>query len=123
MGVKPMFVLIRSTGRTFTLVSPVRINQVFTEGEKMSQPEDERLEGLRRDLANMDQVLVGLLNSRQALSHKIQMYKHSKGMARKDPEQETKVIQRIRQGNPGPMSCEALEEVYRTIFKHVVAEG
>lgn len=83
---------------------------------------DEQLEKLRQELANLDAMLVGLLNSRQSLSHKIQMYKQERGIPRKDPAQETKVIQRIRAANSGPMSCEALEEVYRTIFKHVVAE-
>lgn len=85
-------------------------------------PKDEQLEVLRNELSNLDQMLVGLLNSRQLLSHKIQMYKQSKGMTRKDPAQETRVIQRIREANSGPMTCDAIEEVYRTIFKHVVAE-
>jgi len=84
---------------------------------------DERLDSLRKELESLDKIIVGLLNSRQFLSHTIQMYKQSKGMERRDPEQEARVIQRIRETNTGPMTCEAVEEVYRTIFKHVVAEG
>lgn len=86
-------------------------------------PNDERLEVLRKELSNLDQMLVALLNQRQALSHRVQMHKHSLGLERKDPDQEEKVIDRIRRSNPGPMTCEALEEVYRTIFKNVVAKG
>ena len=124
MAAVNIFVPSRSTGKIFTLAFRRRILSNVMEEGKMSQPEvkDERLESLRKELGNLDQMLVGLLNSRQALSFKIQMYKHSKGLLKKDPSQETRVIQRIRANNPGPMTCEALEEVYRAIFKHVVAE-
>ncbi len=81
------------------------------------------LEKLRLELGNLDQLLLALLNERQALSHRIQVHKKALGLERKDPEQEERVIHRIRQSNPGPMTCEAVEEVYRAIFKNVVVEG
>jgi chorismate mutase len=84
--------------------------------------EQEKLEAMRRELAQTDQMIVSLLNRRQMESHRIQMFKHSLGITKKDPLQEERVIQHIRKCNPGPMTCEAVEAIYRTIFERVVTE-
>lgn len=82
-----------------------------------------KIEAMRTTLSNLDMMIVGLLNQRQIESHRLQMFKHQHGLSRRDPEQENKVIHRIRASNPGPMTCEALEAVYRTILQYTVAEG
>ena len=80
------------------------------------------IETRRAAIADIDAMIVSLLNRRQAESHSLQMFKHAHGLPRKDPEQERRVVDRIRRLNAGPMTCEALERVYAAIFAHVVTE-
>ena len=86
------------------------------------QLQDE-VERRRQEIAAVDDMIVGLLNRRQAASHALQMFKQEHSISRKDPEQEARVLHRVRQINPGPMTCEAVEAVYRAIFNHVTEEG
>lgn len=79
-----------------------------------------KIERLRNELEGIDSILVQVLNERQLQSHRIQMAKSKLGMPRRDREREDAVISRIRGNNPGPMTAEALEDVYRTIFRHAI---
>lgn len=81
------------------------------------------IEKRRQVIADIDLMLVSLLNRRQAESIALQMFKRDNGLSRKDPEQERRVIDRIRRSNPGPMLCERLEGIYRLIFNSCTEEG
>lgn len=80
------------------------------------------VERRRMVIADVDAMIVSLLNRRQAESIALQMYKRDNGMPQKDKDQERRVVDRIRRLNGGPMTCEMLESVYAVVFRHACAE-
>lgn len=81
------------------------------------------IEKRRARIAEIDLIIVGMLNRRQLESIALQMFKQDHGLPRKDPAQEQQVIDRLRRTNSGPMTCERLETVYREVFNACTEEG
>ncbi len=69
----------------------------------------------RREIAKCDREIVSLLNRRATLAMYIGRAKAKHGIPIHLPAQEEEVLQRAKQFNPGPLSDDALERIFRLI--------
>jgi chorismate mutase/prephenate dehydratase len=74
----------------------------------------------RKEIDQLDEVLVKLLNRRALTAMKIGREKRKCSAGVQDPEREKQVLARIRDLNPGPMSNEALLAIYRQVISGCV---
>ncbi|HOJ51663.1 MAG TPA: prephenate dehydratase [Syntrophales bacterium] len=77
---------------------------------------EQRLEDLRKKLADVDERIVSLLNERAKLARLIGERKQQMGKEVYDPAQEAKVYERILSFNHGPLESKALKGIFREII-------
>lgn len=77
---------------------------------------EKKLTELRKKLSSLDERIVSLLNERAKVAGQIGENKKKMGKEIYDPVQEAKVYERICAFNCGPLSNEALKEIYREII-------
>ena len=89
----------------------------------MSTPDDPVVKRLRDQITENDLELVGLLNKRLSLVDELWRYKAEHGIDMYVPEREQWMVKFLTDANDGPLSDEALGEIYRTIVETSKAEA
>jgi chorismate mutase / prephenate dehydratase len=74
------------------------------------------LKPLRAQIDSLDQQLLTLISERAKVAQEVGRVKHEKGEAVYRPEREAQVLQKIAAANPGPLSSEAVQAVWREII-------
>jgi len=74
------------------------------------------LAAVRNQIDRLDRDLVGLMNQRAKLAHRIGQIKESAGQEAYDPSRETEVMARIVTFNKGPLSDCSLKAVFRELI-------
>ena len=80
------------------------------------------LDRLRGRIAATDAEILELVNRRLTLVGEIRAYKEAHGLTFVDPEQEERLLARLRELNSGPLSDEGLERLFREILTLVKDE-
>ena len=75
-----------------------------------------KIEDWRRNIDDIDEKLVELLNERFRCAVEIGRIKHDLKMAVQDPEREREVIRKICQHNQGPLDDQALQRLFELVF-------
>ena len=70
----------------------------------------------RDRIDNIDQQLIDLLNQRMHCALEIGKIKRAHNQPIRDPDREKAIINRIKQHNDGPITDQALEELYTRIM-------
>lgn len=83
---------------------------------------DEELERLRARTAATDAKILELVNRRIELVRAIRAHKKANGIAFVDPDQEARLLARLRELNRGPVSTEGVERLFREILALVKDE-
>lgn len=89
----------------------------------MSTPDDPVVKRLRDQITENDLELVGLLNKRLSLVDELWRYKAEHGIDMYVPEREQWMVKFLTDANDGPLSDEALHEIYKTIVETSKAEA
>jgi prephenate dehydrogenase len=74
------------------------------------------LEGLRRDISELDRHLLELLNRRLELVAAVRDYKDSAGERWIDPEREAELLQALVAANPGPLSERGVTSIFSAVL-------
>ncbi len=77
---------------------------------------DSSLERLRRRIDTLDDKLLGLLSERGRLAKEIGRIKAKKGATVFSSTRESEILTRLSAGNKGPLSSEAVDDIFQTIF-------
>ena len=80
----------------------------------------ENLEEIRKQIDEVNCMIVDLLNHRQALVHKAFMYKKEHGLKLRDRNRETQMLEGVLSHNTGPLTYETLVDIFQAIFKHTL---
>lgn len=78
------------------------------------------LEEIRKQIDEVNRMLVDLLNHRQALVHKAFMYKKTHGLKLRDRDREAQMLEQVLSHNTGPLTYKTLTDIFRAIFKHTL---
>jgi chorismate mutase len=90
----------------------------------VSTPSDDPVvKRIRDQITENDLEIVGLLNKRLALVDELWHYKTEHGIDMYVPEREQWMVTFLTRANEGPLSDEALREVYRAIVETTKAEA
>jgi chorismate mutase len=85
--------------------------------------DDPVVQRLREQITENDLELVGLLNKRLALVDELWRYKAEHGIDMYVPAREQWMVEFLTRANEGPLSDDALCEIYRTIVETSKAEA
>ena len=77
------------------------------------------LDELRERLDIIDEQMMSLLSERAKVVSKVADFKRHHNIPIYIPERETSIIERLRALNPGPLSGDAVERIYRTIVEEM----
>ena len=80
------------------------------------------LEALRARIAATDADILELVNRRLALVGEIRAYKDAHGISFRDPDQEERLLARLRELNGGPMSADGVDRLFAEILALVKDE-
>ena len=84
----------------------------------MSAPDsDPVVRELREQIAATDSELVETVNRRLELVRRLKEHKDAQGFDFVDRAQEARLLDRLAEENPGPLSEESLRELYRTLLE------
>jgi chorismate mutase/prephenate dehydratase len=83
---------------------------------------DSELDRLRAEVAAADREILALVNRRLELVREIRAHKEAHGLAFLDPGQEERLLARLREANPGPLSAEGVERLFREVLELVKRE-
>ena len=90
----------------------------------MSTPSDDPvIKQFRDQISDNDLKIVDLINKRLALVDKLWRYKAEQGMEVYNPEREEWMVTFLSRANKGPLSQDALREVYRAIVETTKSEA
>ena len=78
---------------------------------------------LRDQIAAADAALVDTVNRRLELVRRLKEHKASRGLEFVDRAQEERLIERLADQNPGPLSQDGLRELYRALLDVVKREA
>lgn len=80
------------------------------------RPVDEQLADLRVKIDSVDQELLSLLNQRAKLAQAVGEVKKIDGSPVFRPDREIQVIERVKNGNPGPVRDDSIAPIWREIM-------
>lgn len=80
------------------------------------------LERLRAQTAATDAEILELVNRRLELVREIRAHKEANGIAFLDPDQETRLLSRLRELNRGPLSAEGVDRLFGEILALIKGE-
>ena len=83
---------------------------------------DAELQRLRDRTAATDAEILELVNRRLELVREIRAHKEAQGVPFLDPGQEERLLARLRELNPGPLSAEGVDRLFREILDLVKRE-
>ena len=90
----------------------------------MTTPSDDPVVRRFRDqISDNDLQIIALINKRLALVDQLWRYKAEHGLDMYVPEREAQMVTFLTEANMGPLSDEALHEVYRVIVETTKAEA
>lgn len=90
----------------------------------MSTPSDDPVIRQYRDqISDTDLKIVDLINKRLKLVDKLWRYKAERGVEVYNPEREDWMLTYVTRANKGPLSSEALRDVYRAIVETTKEEA
>jgi chorismate mutase len=72
---------------------------------------------LREQIAATDSELLGAANRRVELVRRLKEHKAAQGFDFVDRAQEERLVERLAEENPGPLSEESLRQLYRTLLE------
>lgn len=75
------------------------------------------IERWRKEIDELDEELLRLLNMRARLAVKVGSLKRASGIPVRDPEREQFVLQRLQEANSGPLDQEAIVRLFRRIIR------
>jgi chorismate mutase len=75
------------------------------------------IEHWRREIDDIDEELLRLLNMRARLAMKVGVLKHAANLPFCDPDRERSVLQRLQEMNSGPLDTRAIDKVFRRIIR------
>jgi chorismate mutase len=75
------------------------------------------IERWRKEIDELDEELLRLLNMRARLAVKVGGLKRASGIPVRDPAREQFVLQRLRAANTGPLDQEAVVRLFRRIIR------
>ena len=78
---------------------------------------EERLEGLRRRISEMNRRILDDVNERLELVNQVRELKLSRGQPMYDPAREGRMFEELVAANPGPLTSAQVREVFRPIFE------
>jgi len=79
--------------------------------------EDPFIQRHREQIAALDRQILEALNERIHLVKALRDHKEARGLGFQDPAQEARLLDRLSEANPGPLSEEGLREIFRTILQ------
>lgn len=77
------------------------------------------LNELRKRLDAIDEQMLSLLSERAQVVVRVAAFKQQHDLPVYIPEREASIIERLRTLNPGPLSGDTLERIYRTIIEEM----
>ena len=77
------------------------------------------LDELRERLDILDEQMMSLLSERAKVVSQVADFKRHHNMPVYIPEREASIIERLRASNPGPLSSDAVERIYRAILEEM----
>jgi chorismate mutase/prephenate dehydratase len=77
------------------------------------------LDELRERLDILDEQVMSLLSERARVILQVADFKRHHGLPVYVPEREAALIERLRLINPGPLSGDAIERIYRTVVEEM----
>jgi chorismate mutase/prephenate dehydratase len=83
---------------------------------------DAELERLRAQTAATDAEILDLVNRRLELVREIRTYKEANGIAFLDPDQEARLLSRLRELNRGPLSDDSVDRLFGEILALIKRE-
>jgi chorismate mutase/prephenate dehydratase len=83
---------------------------------------DPVLDRLREQVAATDRQILELVNRRLELVSEIRSHKQAHGVAFLDPNQEERLLARLRELNGGPLSADGVERLFREVLDLVKRE-
>ncbi|CAG0936791.1 3-deoxy-7-phosphoheptulonate synthase / chorismate mutase [Thermoflexales bacterium] len=78
----------------------------------------QQLSELRQQIDRIDLDLLRLANSRGSLALEIQQLKHERGLPAYAPERESQILEQLMTANAGPLSDDAVEDIFHRLFQH-----
>ena len=81
------------------------------------QGSDPSVKAARERISSLDGELVALLNQRLEVVRELHGYKRAQGYPMVDPERETRLLDALVAGNPGPISDDGLRELWSSLLK------
>lgn len=98
----------------------------MSSGDGMSNPEAEELGKLRQQIDQIDEEILALINKRAGCALRVAEVKQASASAGEAPvyyrpEREAQVLRNIAAKNPGPLSDEKVQQVYRQIMSACLA--
>jgi len=84
---------------------------------------DRELDQLRGRIAETDREILALVNARLGLVRAIRARKEALGMPFLDPQQEERLLERLRDANGGPLSAGGVERLFREILALTKSES
>ena len=78
--------------------------------------DDDRIRGLREQLAATDERIVDAVNERLVLVERLKRVKEEVGLGFLDPDREAQMHAHLRARNAGPLSAEGLRAFYESLF-------
>jgi chorismate mutase len=88
-----------------------------------SPNDDPVIKQFRDQISDNDLKIIDLINKRLALVDKLWRYKAEHGVDMYNPEREEWMVTFLARANKGPLSRDALREVYRTIVETTKSEA
>lgn len=90
----------------------------------MTNPDrDPLIQQQREQIAELDRQLLFLLNRRIALVAQLRDYKAAQGLDFHDPTQEARLLDVLRDANPGPLSEAGLRDFFKDLLALVKREA
>jgi chorismate mutase-like protein len=77
------------------------------------------LDELRKRLDTIDERVMALLSERAQVVVQVAAFKLQHNLPVYIPEREALIVERLRALNPGPLSGDAVERIYRTILEEM----
>lgn len=77
------------------------------------------LDSLRKRLDALDEQIITLLSERARVVERVAHFKKQRDIPVHIPERELALMERLRGRNPGPLTGDALDHIYRTILEEM----
>jgi chorismate mutase len=89
----------------------------------MNPSEDPVVLAAREQIGAVDAEILGAVNRRVSLVTELHAHKRARGYPMVDPDRERRLIASLAESNPGPLSRQGLEQLYRVLLEICTAEA